>query len=376
MCTSMCPESWTTRAPMLSASTRAGRERREVPRTSWVASTPRANSSRAVGTWSPTTVWNEAPTSSASRRSPASAPTGAPARPSPRSTCTANSSAEPDRSAMRAARRRTVSLSGPPVSRDDDPLAGLPDVGDLLVGAVALQGDLDLVGQPQQGHLPQGGEVARLEVVGHRRVDLLRGVDVAVGHPAAQRFGGDVDEFHLLGAAHRLVGDGLLLAHAGDPLDHVVERLEVLDVHRRQHGDPGLEQVVDVLPALGVTGAGGVGVGELVDQHHLGGAGEHRVGVELGQRHAAVGHRPAGQDLEALDHLRRLGAPVGLDQPDDDVGAALGAAVGLAEHGVGLADPGRRTEVDPQLAARPHGVIVRPRGHRPAGPRRGPGSAG
>ena len=84
--------------------------------TSWVASTPRANSSKAVGTWSPTTVWKEAPTFSARRRSPATAPTGAPARPSPRSTCTANSSADSVRSAMRAARRSTVSLSGPPVS--------------------------------------------------------------------------------------------------------------------------------------------------------------------------------------------------------------------------------------------------------------------
>ena len=38
---------------------------------------------------------------------------------------------------------------------------------------------------------------------------------------------------------------------------------------------------------------------------------------------------------------------VGLDEADDDVGAALGAAVALAEHRVGLADPGGRTEVDP-----------------------------
>ncbi len=115
MCTSMCPESCTTRAPMPSTTDRATRDRREVPSTSWVASTPRAKSSSAAGTSSPTTVWKDAPTSSASLRSPASAPTGAPTRPSPRSTCTANSSAEPERLAMRAARRSTVSLSGPPV---------------------------------------------------------------------------------------------------------------------------------------------------------------------------------------------------------------------------------------------------------------------
>ena len=315
----------------------------------------------AVGTSSsPTTVWKLAPTSSARRRSPATAPTGAPASPSPRSTCTANRSAAPERfgdPGGAAQHRLALRTAG---EGDDDPLAGLPDVGDLLVRAVPLQGDLDLVGEPQQGQLPQRGEVARLEVVGQRRVDPLRGVHVAVGHPAAQRLGGDVDQLDLLGVAHHLVGHGLLLAHPGDPLDHVVERLEVLDVHRGEHVDPGLEQVLDVLPALGVPRARGVGVGELVDQHHLGAAGEHRVDVQLGRaRRRGTTTVRRGTTSRPSTHLRGLGPAVGLDQPDDDVGAPLGAAVGLAEHGVGLADPGRRAEVDPQLAAPAHGSIIR-----------------
>jgi hypothetical protein len=48
--------------------------------------------------------------------------------------------------------------------------------------------------------------------------------------------------------------------------------------------------------------------------------------------------------------------------------------VGLAEHGVGLAHPGRRAQVNPQLAARTsHGSIIRP--WWPA-PRRWRGSGG
>ena len=120
---------------------------------------------------------------------------------------------------MRAARRSTVSLSGPPVSATTTRSRVSQMSVIVLVGAVALQGDLDLVGQPQQRQLPQRGEVARLEVVGQRGVDLLGGVDVAVRQPAAQRLGGDVDQLDLLGAADHLVGHGLLLAHAGDPLD-------------------------------------------------------------------------------------------------------------------------------------------------------------
>ena len=97
MCTSIGPDSCTTRAPMPGSNSRATRERRDVPSTSWVAFAPRAKSSSAVVTasapLSPTTVWNDAPTSSARRRSVAVAVTDAPASPSPRSTCTAIRSA-------------------------------------------------------------------------------------------------------------------------------------------------------------------------------------------------------------------------------------------------------------------------------------------
>ena len=88
--------------------------------------------------------------------------------------------------------------------------------------------------------------------------------------------------------------------------------------------------------------------------------GEHRVDVELGQRGATVVEGPARQHLEPVEQRGGARPAVGLDQPDDDVRAAGRAAVRLPEHGVGLADPRRRTQVDPQLAARAHGVIIRP----------------
>ena len=137
--------------------------------------------------------------------------------------------------------------------RDHDPLAGLPGARDAVLGPVALQPLVDLVGQPEQGQLAQRGQVAGPEVVGQRRVDLLGRVDVAVRHPAAQRLGGHVDELDLLGGAGHRVRHGLPLRHAGDLLHHVVQRLQVLDVQRGDHVDPGVQQVLDVLPALGVA---------------------------------------------------------------------------------------------------------------------------
>ena len=50
---------------------------------------------------------------------------------------------------------------------------------------------------------------------------------------------------------------------------------------------------------------------------------------------------------------------VGLDEGHDHVRAALLPPVALAEHGVGLADPGRRAEVDAQLAAARRGLLAR-----------------
>ena len=153
--------------------------------------------------------------------------------------------------------------------RDDDALAGLPGGGDAVLLAVALQPLVDAVGQPEQGELAQRGEVAGPEVVRQRRVDLVGRVDVAVRHPPAQRLRGHVDQLDLLGRAHHGVGHGLALRHAGDLLDDVVERLEVLDVDGADDVDAGLEQLLDVLPALRVLRAGHVGVRELVDQRDL-----------------------------------------------------------------------------------------------------------
>ena len=113
--------------------------------------------------------------------------------------------------------------------------------------------------------------------------------------------------------------------------------------------------------------AGDVGVGELVDQRHLGAAGQHGVDVHLGERRRrGRSSSRRGHDLQALEQLGGVRAAVGLDEPDDDVGAALDPAVALVEHRVGLADPGRRAEVDPQPSAR-HAV------HSPS--LHGPGSA-
>ena len=58
-----------------------------------------------------------------------------------------------------------------------------------------------------------------------------------------------------------------------------------------------------------------------------------------------------GRTFESLEERLGLGAPVGFDDPDDDVLPFGLARLGRHEHGVGLADAGGHAEEDLQLAA-------------------------
>jgi hypothetical protein len=191
----------------------------------------------------------------------------------------------------------------------------------------------------------------------------VRGVDVAVREAAPQRLRGDVDDLELLGTAHHLVRHGLALPDARDPLHHVAQRGEVLHVHGGQDVDAGVEQLLDVLPALGVARAGRVGVGELVDQRHLGFTSQHPVEIQLLERAA---ERHQRHRLDVVEQLRRLGAAVRLHHGGDDVGAALDPPAGLAEHRERLAHAGGRAQVDAQLTPSHEVIFPALRGSAPS----------
>ena len=134
-----------------------------------------------------------------------------------------------------------------------DTLARLPLRVDPMAFAVLAERVVDAIGDPEERQLAERGEVARSEVVGQRRVDLLGAVDVAVGHPTPEGFRRHVDELDLLGSADDRIGDDLLLADPGDALHHVVDRLEVLHVEGGDDVDAGLEELLHVLPSFGVA---------------------------------------------------------------------------------------------------------------------------
>ena len=221
-------------------------------------------------TSSPTTSRYVPPRSLDERAAGARAPSAAPARARPAGARARRRGRPSTRCAMRAARRTSRSPSSAPVSATTTRSRVSQGRSIPCSSPVLVEGLVDAVGDPEQRELAERTEVALAEVVAERGVDPLGGIDVAVRHPSAQRLGAHVDELDLVGAARDLVRDRLALRDARDPLDDVVQRLEVLDVERRDDVDAGVEQLVDVLPALLVARARDVRVRELVDERDLG----------------------------------------------------------------------------------------------------------
>lgn len=126
----------------------------------------------------------------------------------------------------------------------------------------------------------------------------------------------------------------------------------MLDIQGGDDVDPGLKQLLHVLPALGVATARNVCVRQLVHQRDLRMPGEHGIDIHLLERSAPVTHHPPGDDRQ-IPHLRRsVGPAVGLDKTDDHLSPATSAPAALLQHRVCLADTGGRTQVDAQGACR------------------------
>ena len=88
----------------------------------------------------------------------------------------------------------------------------------------------------------------------------------------------------------------------------------------------------------------------------LGPAVDDRLRGPSPRRPAPVLDLLSGDDRQVPDQLGGVRPPVGLDKADGHVGAPIVPPPALVEHGAGLAHPGRRAQVDPELAGRADGL--------------------
>ena len=155
------------------------------------------------------------------------------------------------------------------------------------------------------------------EEVGERRLDAFGRVDLAFLQPAAQVFGRDVHVDDLVGLGHHAIRYAFAHLDAGDPLDGVVQALQVLDVQGGNDVDSGCQDLLHILEPLGIAAAGDIRVRQLIHQHHCGFAGEDRVQIHLLDLDATINQSPARDHLQPLtagirsprDHGSRLARP-------------------------------------------------------------------
>ena len=134
-----------------------------------------------------------------------------------------------------------------------------------------------------------------------RPFGLLGDVDLAVLEARDEVFGRQIDQLDGVGAVEDRIGNRLANAHLRDLGDDVVQAFDVLDVDGGIDVDAVVQDLLHVEVALGMTAAGRVGVGKLVDKHDLRPAGENGVDVHLLEPSPLVLHASARDDLEALE---------------------------------------------------------------------------
>src|SRR5262249_43450452 len=111
---------------------------------------------------------------------------------------------------------------------------------------VALQSDVDDVGGKHQGHLPQRGA------------------------PLAGSFRRRIDNHDFIRPIQKLARNRLSDALARETLDRFALVVDVLQIHGTDDGDPRVQQLLDVLPAVSVAATRRVVVRQPVDQADLG----------------------------------------------------------------------------------------------------------
>src|SRR5215510_14624331 len=95
---------------------------------------------------------------------------------------------------------------------------------------------------------------------------------------------------------------------------------------------------------------GRVGMGQLVDEDNLRSACEDGVEVHLFEPLTFIFDASTRNDVEAFQKRFRLLSPVRFHDPDYDIVAILLPGARGQQHLISLADPGRGTDEDPDLA--------------------------
>ena len=235
----------------------------------------------------------------------------------------------------------------------------MPDAVAALLVAPGAHLIVHAVGGAPQRQFAQGEQVALAKEVFNSALCAIADVDLALFQALAQIVRRQIHQHDLIGAVEKGVGNGFAHANAGNAAYDVVKAFKVLHVDGGDHVDARVQQLVDILPALGMARSLHVGVRQLVHQDHRRMARQRRVQIELGMTRAAGG--APRQHHEPAQQAGGLFPPVRLYHADQHVEPLRAQPLRLLQHGVGFTYPRAGAEVDFQLAAMAVGLLQQQR---------------
>ena len=180
---------------------------------------------------------------------------------------------------------------------------------------------------------------------------LAAHIDLALVQALAEIVRGQVNQHHVVSGVKKGIRHGLPHLDPGDAAHHIVQALQMLYVEGGKDVNARLQQLVDILPALRMAGAGSVGVGQLVHQDQRRTPGQRPVEVELCQTPPPMVNGVERQDRQVFQHRRCLLTAMGLNHTRHDIQPLRPQPLRLGEHGEGFSHPRAGPEKDLQLAA-------------------------
>ena len=231
-------------------------------------------------------------------------------------------------------------------------LAGRPGPGDRMGLHVADHLLVDPLRRATQRKFAQGGQVAGQEVVTDGALGLVRQIDLAVLQALNQIIGRQIDQFDVVGLVDNRIRHRLPHPDPSDPGDDVVQAFDMLDIECGVDIDASRDQFFDIHVALWMPAARRVAVRQFIDQRQLRPSRQQGIEVHLLQHAPLVLDTLTRNDLKAVEQRFGFLPSVGLDDPDDNVGAFPQTRPRRAQHFVSLADAGCCSDEDLQAPTR------------------------
>ena len=147
----------------------------------------------------------------------------------------------------------------------------------------------------------------------------------------------NIHQLNLIGPVKHMIRDSLIDRNACDGRHQIVERLQMLHIHRGIDVDPGLEQLFHILIPLCVPAPLGIAVGQFVYQNKLRFPLQRPVQVKLFQLDSAIRYLFAGQNLQPFQECQRIWPGVRLHIAYYNIYALFLRLMGRLQHGIGLA---------------------------------------